>query len=140
VRLPLSRPRMWAHPLPKNPLKLPYDPPYLPCPKNWKPIAMQDVQTTNLNLARRPFLEPSSATGSTSRHLHHDCPWATFHPEPPGRPFFISWPGTQAHCHIDLIHVHICYSLQILFTLGIWLFCVQVLGHHLFTSFLQVYT
>jgi hypothetical protein len=33
ARLPLSRPRMWAHPLPKNPLKLPYDPPYLPCPK-----------------------------------------------------------------------------------------------------------
>jgi hypothetical protein len=33
ARLPLSRPRMWAHPLPKNPLKPPYDPPYLPCPK-----------------------------------------------------------------------------------------------------------
>jgi hypothetical protein len=31
--LPLSRLRMWAPPLPKNPLKLPYDPPYLPCPK-----------------------------------------------------------------------------------------------------------
>jgi hypothetical protein len=54
--------------------------------------------------------------------------------------FFISWPGTHAHCHIYLIHVYICYYLQILFTLGIWLFYVQVLDHHLFTSFLQVYT
>jgi hypothetical protein len=53
AHLPLSRPRMWAHPLPKNPLKIPYDPPYLPCPKNLKPITMQDVQTTNLNLAHR---------------------------------------------------------------------------------------
>jgi hypothetical protein len=89
---------------------------------------------------RRPFFEPSSATGSASRHLHHGCPWATFHPEPPGRPFFISWPGTHAHCHIYLIHVHICYSLQILFTLGIWLFCVQVLdSHHHGSAFLQVY-
>jgi hypothetical protein len=25
--------RMWAHTLPKNPSKPPYDPPYLPCPK-----------------------------------------------------------------------------------------------------------
>jgi hypothetical protein len=81
---------------------------------------------------RRPFFKPSSATGSASRHLHHGCPWATFHPEPPGHPFFISWPGTHAHCHIYLIHVHICSSLQILFTLGIWLFSVQVLGHRLY--------
>ena len=53
---------------------------------------------------------------------------------------FITHSGTHAHCHIYLIHVHICYPLQILFTLGIWLFYVQVLGHHHFTSFLQVYT
>jgi hypothetical protein len=58
---------------------------------------------------------------------------------PRGTFFFISWPGTHAHCHIYLIYVHICYYLQIWFTLGIWLFCVQVLGHHLSTSFLQVY-
>jgi hypothetical protein len=31
--LPLSRPCMRAHPLPKTPLNLPYDPPYLPHPK-----------------------------------------------------------------------------------------------------------
>jgi hypothetical protein len=76
---------------------------------------------------RRPFFEPSSTTGSTSLHLHHGYPWATFHPEPPGHLFFTSWPGTHAHCHIYLIHVHIWYYLQILFTLGIWLLCVQVL-------------
>jgi hypothetical protein len=67
-------------------------------------------------------------------------PGPLFIPSPRGALFFISWPGTQAHCHIYIIHVHIWYYLQILFTLGIWLFCVQVLGHHLFTSFLQVYT
>jgi hypothetical protein len=59
---------------------------------------------------------------------------------PRGAFFSIPWSGTHAHCHIYLIHAHICYSLQILFTLGIWLFCVQVLGHHLFTSSLQGYT
>jgi hypothetical protein len=58
---------------------------------------------------------------------------------PQGTLFLISCPGTHAHCHIYLIYVHIWYSLQILFTLGIWLFCVQVLGHHRFTSVLQVY-
>ena len=54
--------------------------------------------------------------------------------------FFTSWSGTHAHCHIYLIHAHIFDSLQILFTLCIWLFCVQVLDHHPSTSFLQVYT
>jgi hypothetical protein len=88
---------------------------------------------------RRPFFALSSATGSASRHLHHGCPWATFHPGPPGCPFFITWPGTHAHCHIYLIHVHICYPIQILFTLGIRLFFVQVLDQHLATSLLQVY-
>ena len=53
--------------------------------------------------------------------------------------FFISWPGTHAHCHSYLIQVHICFSLQILFTLGIRLFFVQVLDQHLATSLLQVY-
>jgi hypothetical protein len=54
--------------------------------------------------------------------------------------FFISWSGTHAHCHISLIHAHIFDSLQMLFTLGIWLLCVQVLDHHLSTLPLQVYT
>ena len=85
------------------------------------------------------FSKPSSATGSASRHLHHDYPWATFHLGPPGHPFFITRPGTHAHYHIYLIHVHICSPIQILFTLGIWLFYVQVLGQRLLTSPLQVY-
>jgi hypothetical protein len=63
-----------------------------------------------------------------------------FHPGPPGRSFFTSWPGTHAHCHIYLIHVCLCYSRQILFTLGIWSFHVQVLAQHLPTFLLQVYT
>jgi hypothetical protein len=33
ARLPLNRPCMWAHTLPKNPSKPLYGPPYLPCPK-----------------------------------------------------------------------------------------------------------
>jgi hypothetical protein len=98
------------------------------------------TSTNHSGSPQRPFFKPSSATGSASRHLHYGCPWATFHPEPPGCPFFISWPGTHAHCHIYLIHVHIFYSLQILFTLGIWLFCAQVLdSHHHGSTFLQVY-
>jgi hypothetical protein len=73
---------------------------------------------------------PLTQSFSSGNHFH--CSLAVH--------FFISWPGTHAHCHIYLIHVHICYYLQILFTLGIWSFCVQVLDHHYFTSILQVYT
>jgi hypothetical protein len=58
---------------------------------------------------------------------------------PRGAHFFITRPGTHAHHHIYLIHVHICSPIQILFTLGIWLFYVQVLGQRLLTSPLQVY-
>jgi hypothetical protein len=58
---------------------------------------------------------------------------------PRGALFFASWPGTHAHCHIYLIHAHIFDTLQILFTLGIWLLCVQVLAHRSSTSSLQVY-
>jgi hypothetical protein len=88
---------------------------------------------------RCPFFKPSSATGSASRHLHHRCPWDTFYPEPPGCLFFISWSGTHAHCHICQIHAHIFDSLQILFTLGIWLLYAQVLAHRSLSSSLQVY-
>jgi hypothetical protein len=88
---------------------------------------------------RRPFFEPSSATGSASRRLHHDCPGVAFHHEPPGHRFFTSWPGTHAHCHICQIQAHNFDTLQILFTLGIWLSCVQVLAHRSSTSSLQVY-
>jgi hypothetical protein len=66
-------------------------------------------------------------------------PGSLFIPSPRDALFFISWPGTHAHCHIYLIHVHICFFLQILFTLGIRLFFVQVLDQHLATSLLQVY-
>jgi hypothetical protein len=67
-------------------------------------------------------------------------PGPLFIPGPRGALFFTSWPGTHAHCHIYLIHVHICYPLQILFTLGIRLFYLQVLDQHLSTSLLQVYS
>jgi hypothetical protein len=52
---------------------------------------------------------------------------------------FISHSGTHAHSHICQIQAHIFDSLQILFTLGIWLLCVQVLAHRSSTSSLQVY-
>jgi hypothetical protein len=54
--------------------------------------------------------------------------------------FFIPWSGTHAHIHTYQIHAHIFDSLQILFTLGIWFSCVQVLDHHTSTQPLQVYT
>ena len=104
----------------------------------YRPFAK--TSTHHSGSPRRPFFEPSSAAGSASRHLHHDYLWATFHPKPPGHLFFILWSGTHVHCHIYLIHAHILDSLQIFFTLGIWLFCVQVLDRHPSTSFLQVYT
>jgi hypothetical protein len=66
-------------------------------------------------------------------------PGSLFHHDPPGCPFFISWSGTHAHSHICQIQAHIFDTLQILFTLGIWLFCVQVLAHRSSTSSLQVY-
>jgi hypothetical protein len=87
-----------------------------------------------------PFFNPSSATGSASRHLHHSSPWTSFHPKPPGHLFSYHWSGTHAHIHVYQIHAHIFDSLQILFTLGIWFSCVQVLDHHTSTQPLQVYT
>ena len=67
-------------------------------------------------------------------------PGPLFTPGPRGARF--SYHG-QVRTHIVtfyLIHVHICYPFQILFTLGIWLFHVQVLDQHLSTLLLQVYT
>jgi hypothetical protein len=58
---------------------------------------------------------------------------------PRGALFSISWSGTHAHSHICQIQAHIFDSLQIVFTLGIWLLCVQVLAHRSSTSSLQVY-
>jgi hypothetical protein len=87
-----------------------------------------------------PFLDLSSATGSASRHLHHDSPWASFNPKPLGHHCFIPRPGTHAHIQNYQIHAHIFDSLQILFTSGIWFSCVQVLGHYTSTQPLQVYT
>jgi hypothetical protein len=85
---------------------------------------------------RCPFFILSSATGSTSRHLHHSSPRASFHLEPPGHLFS----GTHVHIYAYQIHAHIFDSLQILFTLGIWFSYVQVLGHHTLAQPLQVYT
>jgi hypothetical protein len=59
---------------------------------------------------------------------------------PRGTFFFIPWSGTHAHIHAYQIHAHIFDSLQILFTLGIWFSCVQVLDHHTSAQPLQVYT
>jgi hypothetical protein len=95
-----------------------------------------------------PFREPTTSIFRTVFSHGISIPPPTsqlslghFSSRAPGAPFFfISWPGTHVHCHIYLIHVHICYSLQILFTLGIRLFYVQVLDQHLATSLLQVYT
>jgi hypothetical protein len=66
-------------------------------------------------------------------------PGSLFILSPRGTFFFISWSGTHAHCHNYLIHAHIFDFLQILLTLGIWFFCVQVRDHPPSTSFLQVY-
>jgi hypothetical protein len=74
------------------------------------------------------FSKPSSAMGSASRHLHFSSPWVAFHHEPLGRLFFISWSGTHAHSQNYQIHFHVFNYLQIFFTLGIWLLCVQVLA------------
>jgi hypothetical protein len=103
----------------------------------YRPFAK--TSTHHSGSPRCPFFKPSSATGSASRHLQHSCPWVTFHPEPPGHLFSISWSGTHVHCHICPIHAHVFDSLQILFTLGIWLLCPQVLAHRSSTSSLQVY-
>jgi hypothetical protein len=43
---------------------------------------------------------------------------------------FITHLGMHAHSHICQIQAHIFDPLQIVFTLGVWLFCVQVLDHH----------
>jgi hypothetical protein len=66
-------------------------------------------------------------------------PGSLFIQIPRGTFFFIPWSGTHMHCHIYLIHAHIFDSRQILFTLGIWLLCAQVLAHWSSTSSLQVY-
>ena len=66
-------------------------------------------------------------------------PGSLFIPSPRGTFFFISWSSTHTHCHICQIQAHIFDSLQIVFTLGIWLLCVKVLAHRSSTSSLQVY-
>ena len=103
----------------------------------YRPVCQ--TSTHHSGSLRRPFFEPSSATGSASRRLHHGCPKVAFHHEPLGCPFFTSWPGTHTHSHICQIQAHTFITLQILFTLGIWLLCAQVLAHRSSTSSLQVY-
>jgi hypothetical protein len=66
-------------------------------------------------------------------------PGSLFTMSPRGAFFFTSWPGTHTHCHIFQIQAHTFDTLQILFTLGIWLLSVQVLAHRSSTSSLQVY-
>jgi hypothetical protein len=63
-----------------------------------------------------PFLDLSSATGSTSHHLHHNNPWASFNPKPLGRHFFtliryaytcshLSNTCSQIRFSSDIVHV-----------------------------------
>ena len=92
-----------------------------------------------LTSPRCPFSKQSSATGPTSRHLHHSCPWVTFHPEPQACPFFhimARYASTLSHLSNTCSYLN---SLQILFTLGIFLLCAQVVAHRSSTSSLQVY-
>jgi hypothetical protein len=97
------------------------------------------TSTHHSGSSERPFFKPSLATGSSSRHLHFSSPGVAFHHEPPGCLFSTSWPGTHAHCHICQIQAHTFDTLQISFTFGIWLLCVQVPAHRSLTSSLQVY-
>ena len=192
--MPSTESPVHAGPHPKKkPLKTLIWPPIPTLPKNWKPISMQDDQTTNLKLAQRqsatscslnhpissgsartitvaagtnevamwalqlyiglfpnfhsPFREPTVSIfqsvfshGISILSLHHNSPWVAFHPAPPGRLFFIPRSTMHAHSHTYKIHAHIFNSLQILFTLGIWFSCVQVLDHHTSAKPLQVYT
>jgi hypothetical protein len=50
-------------------------------------------------------------------------------------------PPPGMHAHVQNYQIDSCMfnSLQILFTLGIWFSCVQVLGHHTSMQPLQVY-
>jgi hypothetical protein len=74
---------------------------------------------------------PLTQSFSSGNHFH--CSLAVH--------LFITHSGTHAHSHICQIQAHICFSLQILFTLGIWLFYVQVLDHHLsHHSFRYIYS
>jgi hypothetical protein len=76
---------------------------------------------------------------------HHPVIYITAVP----RPLFILSPQGalfihgQVHMpifHTYHIHAHIFDSFQILFSLGIWFSCVQVLDHHPSTQPLQVHT
>jgi hypothetical protein len=52
--MPSTESPVYVGPYPtKNPFKPLYDPTVPTLPKNWKPISMQDDQTTNLKLAHR---------------------------------------------------------------------------------------
>jgi hypothetical protein len=76
AHLPPDRPRMWAHILSKNLLKPPIRPPVPTLPKNWKPISMQDDQTTNLKLAERRSTASSSLNHQISSEIYsssHFC-------------------------------------------------------------------
>ena len=99
--------------------------------------------------SKLPLTIPGAQGVHFSNHLHlrdqrlatfiTTVPGSLFILSPRGAFFFISWSGMHTHCHICQIHAHIFDSLQILFTLGIWLLCAQVLAHRSSTSSLQVY-
>jgi hypothetical protein len=99
------------------------------------------AKTSRLNSGSfaHPFFDPHSSMGSEPCHLDQDNPWAIFHPQPSGSHFSIPRSGTPAHVQGYQINGYMFDYLQILFTSGIWLSCVQVLGHHTLVQPLQVY-
>jgi hypothetical protein len=103
----------------------------------------------------RPFAKlPLTILGAQGVHFSNRLQPRDQHPVTyittvPGSLFILSPRGAFFSYHGQVrtrivtfyqIHAHIFDSLQILFTLGIWLSCVQVLAHHSSTSSLQVYT
>jgi hypothetical protein len=63
-----------------------------------------------------PFREPTASILRTVFSHGISIPQPTswlslghFLSRTPGALFFTSWPGTYAHCHIYLIHVHLCF-------------------------------
>jgi hypothetical protein len=99
--------------------------------------------------AKLPLTIPGAQSVRFSSRLQpRDQHPATYISVVPGSLFIMSPQGAFFSYHGQVrtrivtfikIQAHIFDSLQILFTLGIWLLCVQVLAHRSSTSSLQVY-
>jgi hypothetical protein len=92
------------------------------------------IPGARVSVFRSVFSHGINTPSSTSRQsLGHFSSLA------PGEPFFHTPSGTHAHVQNYQINDYMFNYLQILFTSGIWLSCVQVLGHHTPARPLQVY-